>query len=148
MKQPWSDLLGVLFFLMFTALLIAVLPDDFELSGVGSALLLVLLFAGMGIAAGLLAGKVNRWLARKKYERRVARALSALSMSVEEVLDASPYTFIGNVRPQGEEYDFAIVRKDAPAALVDVATSEAAATLWIVERYLAAKTEVSSITNH
>ncbi len=105
-----------------------------------SAILLFLLALSIGAGSILLAGAARRQLARRRRERRRARALSALGMSLEQALAEAPYEY---AHWQGED-GYRIIDVRAPKGFVGFAGSKSEAELWIVERYLAEKTQESN----
>jgi hypothetical protein len=126
--------LSILFFFEFVGVTVVVLSDKFDLSGM-SVLLLSLLVVSIGVTSLLLAREMSRWLAQRKKERRLGRALAILSMSLEEVLAEAPYQY-GHW--QGED-GYRIFDTRVKDGYIDFVSSESDAELWIVERYLADK---------
>ena len=112
------------------------LSDELELSGIG-VLLLSLLLVSIGIGGWFLAREINRGHVQRKKRRRLARALAKLSMSLEEVLAEAPYQY-GHW--QGED-GYRIFDTRVKDRYIGFVSSESDAELWIVERYLADKTE-------
>ncbi|NOX61146.1 MAG: hypothetical protein GXP42_04260 [Chloroflexi bacterium] len=134
------DRLALLFFFVFLGVIVIALPDDFELSGIG-ALPPFLLVLGMAAGSAFLAEKVSNWLVQRRKERRLARALAALSMSLEEALAEAPYDYD---HWQGED-GYRIFDVRVQEGYVGFASSPSDAELWIVERYLADKMRDGSL---
>ncbi len=127
-----KDLLLILYFAAFAVVFSLTWSQDDGLSGMAIVGFFLLLF-GAPVIIVLLMDRLKAWWQRKNILRRMNKALAALSMSLEEVLEKAPYRYD---HWQGED-GYRLMDVRVPDGFVGFAYSELEAKLWIVEHYLA-----------